>query len=407
MSNLTQYQVDHLFLLIGGNPLPNYVAAKTLLKPGGVPYFVYSSATETHANALRDILNANNATSMIPLQDESDAFCIQKAIQETLKTIGETERVGLNYTGGKKVMSVHAYQSVKKERADVVCSYLDPDTFQIRIETQQRSVPIDLMTDEVRAMIGMSFETLWKLHSIELNPKKSPPHSTPILPDVAMAIAHHFAEGEDKVNQWKKWANTLGGSSSLDTCPFEDVRQALQSHSPTITTMQELKDAYFSESTDKDPAKKWLDGGWLEDYVLNVLTRIAQDLGLGTPLCNIQAIAKNKSEQYHFEVDVAILRGHQLFVFSCTTKKDRKDRKLRLFEASLRARQLGGDEARFALVCTSDCKENDENDPPLEYEMGSLLPNRNIFHVFYRANLENLERHIKEWIKKVDRDVQR
>ena len=31
-------QTDHLFLLMGGNPLPNAVAALTLLKPGGTPH---------------------------------------------------------------------------------------------------------------------------------------------------------------------------------------------------------------------------------------------------------------------------------------------------------------------------------------------------------------------------------
>jgi hypothetical protein len=30
-----QYQSDYLFLLMGTNPLPNYVAATTLLKEGG------------------------------------------------------------------------------------------------------------------------------------------------------------------------------------------------------------------------------------------------------------------------------------------------------------------------------------------------------------------------------------
>ena len=32
MPDIGDYQTDHLFLLIGGNPLPNYVAAKLLSK---------------------------------------------------------------------------------------------------------------------------------------------------------------------------------------------------------------------------------------------------------------------------------------------------------------------------------------------------------------------------------------
>ncbi|AFZ28138.1 hypothetical protein Cylst_6172 [Cylindrospermum stagnale PCC 7417] len=35
MSNLNDYKVKHLFLLVGENPLPNYIAARTLLENDG------------------------------------------------------------------------------------------------------------------------------------------------------------------------------------------------------------------------------------------------------------------------------------------------------------------------------------------------------------------------------------
>ena len=37
------YQCDHLFLLIGANPLPNYVAARLLTRPGGQLHLLASS----------------------------------------------------------------------------------------------------------------------------------------------------------------------------------------------------------------------------------------------------------------------------------------------------------------------------------------------------------------------------
>jgi hypothetical protein len=45
MPDLSEYKAEHLFLLIGKNPLPNYVAAKLLIKRGAKVCFVYSERT--------------------------------------------------------------------------------------------------------------------------------------------------------------------------------------------------------------------------------------------------------------------------------------------------------------------------------------------------------------------------
>ena len=57
-----------------------------------------------------------------------------------------------------------------------------------------------------------------------------------------------------------------------------------------------------------------------------------------------------------FEFDVAATRGYRLFALSCTASSDKDLCKSKLFEAFHRARQMGGDEARVALLCglTSD-----------------------------------------------------
>ena len=55
-----------------------------------------------------------------------------------------------------------------------------------------------------------------------------------------------------------------------------------------------------------------------------------------------------------FEVDVVLVRGHRLFLISCTTDTTLAQCKSKLFEVAMRARQLGGDLARSALVCLID-----------------------------------------------------
>jgi len=51
-----------------------------------------------------------------------------------------------------------------------------------------------------------------------------------------------------------------------------------------------------------------------------------------------------------FEIDVALIRGHRLHVVSCTIDRRKPLCKSKLFEVAMRARQMGGDLARSALV---------------------------------------------------------
>jgi hypothetical protein len=65
-----------------------------------------------------------------------------------------------------------------------------------------------------------------------------------------------------------------------------------------------------------------------------------------------------------FEFDVAAMRGYQLFALSCTTESKKGMVKSKLFEAYVRARQMGGDEARVGLVCCAP-QDNPDNNPSL------------------------------------------
>ena len=130
-TSLEEYQVDHLFLLIGKNPLPNYVAAKTLLREGGIPYLVHTRDTLTSAQRLWEMLRDDvpelESDPLISLDDqESDAHYIKTKIEQQVGQIEKNEQVGLNYTGGTKAMSVHAYRALFKARPDAIFSYLDP-----------------------------------------------------------------------------------------------------------------------------------------------------------------------------------------------------------------------------------------------------------------------------------------
>lgn len=92
-------------------------------------------------------------------------------------------------------------------------------------------------------------------------------------------------------------------------------------------------------------------------------------------------------------MDVIAIRGYQLFAFSCSTDTQKGRLKLKLFEAYIRAQQLGGDEARAALVSCSDDPDR------LEQEMRRDVDPEGRIKVFGRKHFADLSTHIREWIK--------
>src|SRR5207253_8124395 len=78
-------------------------------------------------------------------------------------------RVGLNYTGGTKVMSVHAYRALEKwsnaSNKDAIFSYLDARSLHMRFEPV-RSLPA--ISFYVGREVEISIEGLLELHDWEL-----------------------------------------------------------------------------------------------------------------------------------------------------------------------------------------------------------------------------------------------
>lgn len=86
MSKLDEYKVDNLFLLVGENPLPNYVAALTLLEDGGKVYLVFTEHTKAQKNCLLQRLNEQKKVRIDKIdkidldKHESDSYHIRGII---------------------------------------------------------------------------------------------------------------------------------------------------------------------------------------------------------------------------------------------------------------------------------------------------------------------------------------
>lgn len=417
-SEFDKYKVDHLFLLIGENPLPNYVAARLLLNKGGTPYLVYTRGTKDTAERLQTILSNEpiglKTAQLVQLNDyESDAYHIKEAICPKLEAI-KVGKIGLNYTGGTKAMAVHAYRAVfSKDRPDTVFSYLDPRKLEMCIDREDR--------DRIRLKVKpecleVKLVELFELHSLKLDGK---PTQEAQLPELAAALAKVFKD-EDKAKQWFDWYYNIFREEARkkkkngDWGDWKSQTSLIELATPLEKVPQEILTAFcqekfvtsdnklsFKQVQNKNTFNKlehfcdYLDGLWLEHYVLQQVKNIAHQNSIKDYGNDFDVPLSGTKDGFQF--DVAFTRGYQLFAISISTTSDRKLCKSKLFEAYLRARQMGGDEARIALICCT-------NEPDtLKAEM-ALLDDKKIA-VFGRDDLMDLSDKMEEWIKQSDKDA--
>jgi hypothetical protein len=408
---MSEYRVGHLLLLIGSNPLPNAVAGRLLAVQGGTVSLICSGNSFEVAGRLQRWLKGHGLSPRCPRRvEESDPASIFQVTCDELKIV-DAERIGLSYTGGTKAMSVHAYRAVEHwvraqqrqgKNIESVFSYLNPRRLEMVFDPADPASGERGRTRPVMGAVRLCLTDMLELHGWTL---KNDPNSRPVLPASASALAKICAS-EDSFKEWRRWAHdelrakcrkpdkdewkgrsNLPQSLDFPTDPsLQEIVQSLKSESESPADDLPLKQPAF-----KNDAKhfcEWLDGKWLEHHVLNTLDCVADNLGLHQQQQNII------TNEVEFDVDVIAIHGYQLFAFSCSTDSGKGLLKSKLFEAFIRARQLGGDEARVALVC---CSKNPET---LEQETRRDVDPEGRIHVFGCDHLADLAAHLKQWIQK-------
>ncbi len=377
-------------------------------------------------------------TQLISLENyESDAYQIQTRIQKVIKDLNG--QVGLNYTGGTKAMAVHAYRAIFKEkRQEAVFSYLDPRWLEMCID-QEGGDRIRLKVDPED--LGVKIAKIFQIHGWQL---LSEPDYAPTSPEAASAFAKFHANAKCG-ELWREWCNKVLRKATRNqqdkwlkerelkaVAPLsleipsdsETTQQAsLKDHLEIIEALKalgysdsantiSLQDVQKNGFKDLSNLCKWLDGEWLEDYTLQQVQKVPKELKIHESAASFwikdPASTENRTK---FQFDVAFTRGYQLFALSCTTIDEKPGCKQKLFEAYIRARQLGGDEARVALVCCAN--ERDSN--ALKTEITNVFksnPDSNTqgdskLTVFGCEDLPNLSAKIEQWIRDNDAEAGR
>jgi hypothetical protein len=333
-------------------------------------------------------------------------------------------------------------ERIYNERPNVIFSYLDPRRLEMCIDREEGE------RERIKVTPAMLQVQLYKVFQIHGWIWKSDPIYSPQLSEAAQAFAEFHEQGE-LVQLWRNWCNEVFRKQTRDNRERWLNKTNLQTVSPLSLEMvqsqskivnalsqlgvtgeslslQAIKERAIIEAKTKEIEKfkfelenvcKWLDGEWLEHYVLQQVQAIPKELDIHESATSFW-IKDPNSKNTKFQFDVAFMRGYRLFAISCTTSTDKLLCKSKLFEAYIRAQQLGGSEARVALVC---CVSNEDKDAEgkkkytkdaLETEILNVLnptpeSGKRDYRlvVFGREDLINLSERIAEWIRNVDKET--
>lgn len=407
---LKNKKVDHLILLVGGNPLPNAVAAQLLATENATIWLLHSDgadgepSTKPIAQNLETFLRQKNSEWTIKLEPipSANKSGIEQRIYGIFGRKGQNLKgqTGLHYTGGTKSMAIHVYRTLEQIATPrPVFSYLDPRKLALRIDgygTEPDQIVPVIKNDILRCRLKMCPDKLAKLHGYESVTNNEPwanPENTPGLLELCQKIAQ--VNSTDKgFKAWHEWVYR----QQLKEIPTSSKNPGLE---PVINAFNILCDTQQVTpemvATKLLPGRKdarltncqdWFRSKWLEEYVLSCIERSKIDFA--------DKGLKYKTTHDHFELDVVVLIGYQLFVISCITTGEKDKVKEHLLEAYVRARQLGGDEARVAIVC---CYTEPSR---LQSEVVRAWDAQGKVEIFGIKHLGNLTQHLSSWFQKVN-----
>lgn len=415
---MMSYNFTDLVLLIGTNPLPNYVVSTFFLQNNNNLshiWLVYSDSignqdTTKHLAEnikcrievlLRDCPRKQNLLfSYIPLINASSSQQIARDMDEhfIFKIIKEHSRTfHLNYTGGTKAMAVHVYRSLEK--------YLNKDQKNNRCTFSYLNAREHLILDDdagcvgndLRKQIKVSLEDLKVLHGYKRIIKEDKVTYESVIEKFSELIKENKLElffdwkngkNEKKVKNGNNEKKGMGDYIKLylnakkeDYSDFQKKRIALNTEIEMMeNTDKEIMNLLRSFRTDdfllddhgqlwnptleellgqrerriQKPTEKFLNGKWLERYVETVINKNYKD-----DLKSCSSTMESNMRIYNendkdFEIDILIIYGYQICCISLTTTVKEKECKGKGFETLTRSRQIGGEEAKSILITCLD-----------------------------------------------------
>jgi hypothetical protein len=378
--------MDHLVLLVGTNPVPNYVVGRYILKQaGGRPpklWYVYTKETDDVLTRLEEHVGGGEALLLAnPYEPEAVYAALQTAVSRRDGIFSDLRQghVHLNYTGGTKVMSVEAVTAALEAlKGRLIRSYLSPRDYRLHLHRVGDNCFPPFGEPDLRAHVKPNVEKLLTLHGCarQRSERAAWPQVAQVLLDYVRLNYRNYQGWADGLlptgptrsesefrDMCETWKNSL-------THPINKWPPGSQ-FSPVL---HELK-LVASRMVEEPPCVwnrgeavqfvRFFCGGWLEECVFTAADavypgEVRPQMGVRVVHCSPQVERSERLKKRDMELDVVVLQGYALTLFSCTWSRSTKTIKLKAFEALHRARQLGGEEALAVVVSLATTKNLEE-----------------------------------------------
>ncbi len=399
-----------LVLLIGTNPLPNYIVGGLLMKDYKDLknlWLVHTLGTEKLAASIKKMLavqvSNNVIIQLVCLQSESNPLLIERDVNERLVSYilkNKNSSVHFNYTGGTKAMAVNVHKALTRafQEDRIEFSYLDAREHAIVYDDGTKRY------QKLRKKVHISTEELIKLHDAESGKEDKKP---PVWQqEVAKGLANIIIR--NGLSMYEDWVNILTqaylnhkSKSGWKVSDFDEtdrdnwMAQLEKSINGEIFTLLNIipreqsllnDDGSFWFPGDAKDNKAlilrlgatidFLHGRWQEIYLFTLISELRQececsdfsitDIALGLKVY----LTKGKTA----ELDILIVSGYQLCGISCTTAYKEHLCKTKAFEIIHRVQQLGGENAKAILFTSLDS----EKSAMMQADMQSILSQNNL-----------------------------
>ncbi len=370
--------------LVSDQPTPNLIPLlDQTLKPEAV-ILVVSPGMQERARHLREILQVRQIqVSEWPLASPWRLDEIQDRMLELLeqhRPLVKAKTIGLNVTGGTKVMSIAAYEAFRTDKLPIF--YVHPERDQVNWLYPHGQAAHEL-ADRV------NIPTFLQAHGTQVESQKD------------NAPRRFLEVGEQLVMAIERYGKALGTLNWLASTADHQLKTppVSQDHGDLKTLIDLFEQHGFLRRQkgrlhfqDED-ARFFANGGWLEFLVFDAVRRLRKDdphIQDFARSVNIQREEANKTVKN--ELDVVFLRNNRLHVIECKTARfrggqDESKAADALYKLDTLTELAGGLQARGMLVSFQD----------LDGSHRTRAADLNI-HICAGHQLRNLQAHLKQFI---------
>ena len=324
---------DTLVLLVGGNPLPGFLATAMLR-----PRRAVLAHTEDTAAPMKRLASALPHLGVVEVTSRRiDDPTRADAIRSALRGL-RGQGTHLHYTGGTKAMAVHAYVEVIGNLDPSQASYIDERRQLLRFD--------DGREEPLREVLDL--DTVLALQELRyMSTKPRPPlEGGPTAEDATELLRAALQDPGLPNRLYRYFHNPQGEAYELSDLP----KQLVPEDEGLRLSRTPIPQAGWGRRQFRT-WRQFLCGGWLEVWVASVL----REEGLRDVRHGLHLLGPGRD----FELDVVGLLRNRVYFASCTTDRTLSECKRKVFEARARAQQLAGNLTRSALISMLDERGTD------------------------------------------------